>query len=92
MIRSLVIAVTFLGFAIYVTGYAISGVLAYRLKKWGWLFALLVIGPISYPFYAVINRSTSPTAFRCFWVGLAIIVLGVVALRLIGPAVEPSAY
>lgn len=85
MIRDIVIVVAAIGVAIYFIGYMWSAVLAYRTKSWGWLIALLCVGPITYPFYAVINRSTARVAFRCFWIGLAIAASSILQLMATSP-------
>ncbi len=80
-----------IGGTVYFAGYIWSGVMSFRLKKWGWLFALLFLGPISYPFFAIINRDSSKITFRIFWVGLLIFVLSFAALVATKPQGAASA-
>lgn len=90
MAETIITTLVIIGAAIYFSGYAMSGVMAYRLKKWGWLCALLFLGPISYPFCAIINRGNSKLAYRCFWVGLVIIVFDVLLVQVVRPSSVPT--
>ena len=78
MIQFLVMALLIIGSAIYFGGVIWSGVLAYRIKKWGYLISLFIIGPISYPFFTIIYRKEAATNFRMFCVALLLIALAFV--------------
>ena len=74
MIREIVNGLAIFGGVLYFIGYIWSGVIAYRLKKYGWLLALL-LGPLVFPFFAVAHRKVSRFTFHLFWIGLSIFVL-----------------
>ncbi len=76
IINGVVMSMVWAGFAVYFAGLIWSGVLAYRLKKYGYLISLLFIGPLSYPFFAIAYRKQVETNFRVFLVGISMIVLG----------------
>jgi uncharacterized membrane protein len=74
-----------IGIALYLTGYISAVVVAHRKKRAGRLVALLLIGPIAYPFLALKHRRSSRTTFRLFWVGLSVLILGGVLLAATRP-------
>lgn len=74
-----------IGIALYLAGYISAVVVAHRMKKPGRLIALLVIGPIAYPFLALKQRRSSKITFHLFWVGLSVLILGGVLLTAAKP-------
>ena len=73
-----------IGASIYFGGYIWSGVMAYRLKQYLWLFGLL-LGPLFFPFFALTHIKSSRSTFWMLCVGFGLALIGGIGLVLTRP-------
>jgi hypothetical protein len=65
---------------ILIFGVAWSVYIAVCMRKWIWLAFLLLFTIIAYPIFAIVYRKSTRPPFHAFWVGTALLVVGMVIL------------